>query len=157
MIGKRQWRVAGGRWPIEAVAIGQTPIGVRKSKVEGGFSLLELMISIFILIILLSVAIPTYQRSVQHARETVLKENLWQMRRAIDQYNADKGRLPQSIDDLVESKYLRERPIDPIEEKAEWDEIQGDDPNDPEGGQGLTDVKSLSDGSDAEGKAYRDY
>jgi general secretion pathway protein G len=157
VIGKRQWRVVRVRWPIKAGTLGRTRIGVRKSKVESGFSLLELMISIFILIILLSVAIPTYQRSVQHARETVLKENLWQMRRAIDQFNADKGRLPQSIDELVENKYLRERPIDPIEEKAEWDEIQGDDPNDPEGGQGVTDVKSLSDGSDAEGKAYRDY
>ena len=50
-----------------------------------GFSLLELMIAMFILIILLSVALPTYQRSVQHAKETVLKENLWQMRKAIDQ------------------------------------------------------------------------
>src|SRR5687767_2809460 len=53
---------------------------------QRGFSLLELMISMFILIILLSVAVPTYQRTVQHARETVLKENLWQMRKAIDQF-----------------------------------------------------------------------
>src|SRR5438132_755437 len=71
---------------------------------QKGFSLLELMISMFILIILLSVAIPAYQRTVQHARETVLKENLWQMKRAIDQYSTDKGKLPQSIDDLVKEK-----------------------------------------------------
>src|SRR5215210_2992125 len=81
-----------------------------KSKIQNakGFSLLELMIAMFIMIILLSVAFPTYQRTIQHARETVLKENLWQMRKAIDQYSADKGKLPQSIEDLVENKYLRE-------------------------------------------------
>lgn len=124
---------------------------------ERGFSLLELMIAMFILVILLSVAIPTYQRSVQHARETVLKENLWQMRRAIDQFSGDKGKLPSSVDDLVENKYLRERPMDPITEETEWDEIMGDDPNNPDGGQGMTDVKSLADGSDSDGKAYSEY
>ncbi|RIJ89740.1 MAG: hypothetical protein DCC44_11625, partial [Acidobacteria bacterium] len=84
----------------------------------GGFSLLELMIAMFILIILISVAIPTYQRSVQHAKETVLSENLWQMRRAIDQFYADKGHLPKSIDDLVTEKYLRDRPMDPVTEST---------------------------------------
>ena len=79
---------------------------------ERGFSLLELMIAMFILIILLSVALPAYQRSVQHARETVLKENLWQMRRSIDQYQADKVKLPQSLQDLVNEKYLREMPVE---------------------------------------------
>src|ERR1044072_7143877 len=67
---------------------------------QKGFSLLDLMISMFIIIILLSVALPAYQRTVQHAKETVLKENLWQMRRAIDQYTADKGKLPASLSDL---------------------------------------------------------
>ena len=122
-----------------------------------GFSLLELMIAMFILVILLSVAIPTYQRSVQHARETVLKENLWQMRRAIDQFSGDKGKLPQSVDDLVENKYLRERPVDPINESTEWEEVMGDDPNNPDEGQGMTDVKSLADGSDGDGKSYSEY
>jgi general secretion pathway protein G len=124
---------------------------------QGGFSLLELMIAMFILVILLSVAIPTYQRSVQHARETVLKENLWQMRRAIDQFAGDKGKLPRSVDDLVENKYLRERPIDPINESTEWEEIMGDDPNNPDGGQGMADVRSLADGSDGDGKSYSEY
>src|SRR5215213_3547344 len=90
-----------------------------KSRIEAGFSILELMIAMFILIILLSVALPAYQRTVQHAKETVLKENLWQMRRAIDQYGADKGKLPQSLDDLVTDKYLHEKPVDPITEKRE--------------------------------------
>jgi len=124
---------------------------------QAGFSLLEMMISMFILIILLSVAVPTYQRSVRHAKEVVLKENLWQMRRAIDQYSADKGKLPQSVEDLVESKYLREVPVDPITEKAEWDPVMGDDPNSTDNEQGMVDVKSLSEETDGDGKSYREY
>ena len=119
--------------------------------------MLELMIAMFIMIILLSIALPTYNRSVQHARETVLSENLWQMRRAIDQYRADKGRLPGSLEDLVSNEYLREMPIDPITQKTEWDEIMGEDPMSADAEQGLVDVKSLSDGKDTEGKEYKDY
>jgi general secretion pathway protein G len=130
-------------------------ITIRKK--QGGFSLLELMIAMFILIILLSIALPTYNRSVQHARETVLKENLWQMRRAIDQYNTDKGRLPESIQTLVEAQYLREMPTDPITEKAEWDEIMGEDPMSSEAQEGLKNVKSLADGKDMDGKDFKDY
>ena len=124
---------------------------------QKGFSLLELMIAMFILIILISVALPTYQRSVQHARETVLKENLWQMRRAIDQFSADKGKLPQSLDDLVKQKYLREMPIDPITEKAEWEEVRGEDASSPDAGEGLQDIKSLAEGEDSEGVAFNKY
>ena len=130
---------------------------IGKRRRQKGFSLLELMIAMFIMIILLSVAVPTYQRSVQHARETVLKENLWQMKRAIDQFTADKGHLPKSVDELVEGKYLHEKPFDPILEKDEWNEIQGDDPNSPDAEQGMTDVQSLAEGEDSNGVAYKDY
>ncbi len=122
-----------------------------------GFSLLELMIAMFIMIILLSVAVPTYQRSVRQARETVLKENLWQMRKAIDQYAADKGKLPRSLDDLVTANYLREKPVDPVLERAEWQEIQGDDPMSSDGEQGLKDIRSLAEGEDSSGTAYSSY
>ncbi len=115
------------------------------------------MIAMFIMIILLSVAVPTYQRSVQHARELVLKENLWQMRRAIDQYAADKGKLPKSIEDLVGAKYLHEKPIDPVRSEFEWDEVQGEDPNSQDAESGLKDVKSLAEGVDSEGVEYSKY
>jgi general secretion pathway protein G len=131
--------------------------GETRRKRERGFSLLELMIAMFIMIILISVALPTYQKSVQHARETVLSENLWQMRRSIDQFSADKGKLPQSVDELVEAKYLREKPIDPVTDKAEWDEIQGEDPNSPDGASGLVNVKSLAEGDDSDGKPFSKY
>ena len=130
-----------------------------KSKIQNalGFSLLELMIAMFILIILLSVAFPVYQRTVQHARETVLKQNLWEMRREIDRFTSDKGKLPKSVDELVEGKYVREKPRDPITEKDEWNEIQGEDPLSPDGAQGMVDVKSMAEGEDSDGKAYKDY
>ena len=128
-----------------------------KLKESKGFSLLELMISMFILIILLSVAIPTYNRGVQQARQTVLSENLWQMRRAIDQYRADKGKLPPSIEELVQTEYLRETPMDPTSDKAEWDEIKGEDSLSPDGEEGLVDVKSLTEGKDMDGKDYKEY
>ncbi len=115
------------------------------------------MIAMLIMIILISVAVPTYQRSVQHAKEIVLSENLWQMRRAIDQYSADKGKLPRSIDDLVREKYLREKPIDPITDNTEWDEVQGEDTSSPNADSGLKDVKSLAEGEDSDGKAYNKY
>ena len=141
--------------PHSAVRSQKAPQSALRS--QRGFSLLELMIAMFILIILLSVAVPTYQRTVQHARETVLKENLWQMRRAIDQYHSDKGKPPRSVEDLVTDKYLREVPVDPITEKAEWTEVAGEDPSSPNAEQGMKDVKSTSDGVDAEGKAYAEY
>jgi general secretion pathway protein G len=142
------------RLPTKDESVIQNP----KSKMERGFTLLELMITMFIIIILLSVALPTYQKSVQQARETVLKENLFQIRRAIDQYTADKGKLPQSLDDLVTSEYLREKPIDPVTEKAEWTEITGEDTNsNEEGAQGLKNVKSTAEGEDDEGKRYEEY
>ena len=128
-----------------------------KGKREKGFSLLELVIAMFVLVILISVAVPTYQRTVKQARETVLRENLWQMRRMIDQYSADKGRLPKSLEDLKESNYLREIPTDPITEESEWKQIQGEDINSPDGDQGLIDVKSEADGEDSEGKRYTEY
>ncbi len=131
---------------------------VIRKRNDAGFSLLELLIAMFILIILLSVALPTYQRSVQHAREVVLAENLFQMRRAIDQYTADKNRAPESIEDLVEAKYLREVPVDPVNlERREWDLVQGEDPASNDGEQGLVDVRSLAEGEDSEGKKYSEY
>ena len=99
------------------IVIGKRKTESGKRRAENGFSLLELLIAMFIIIILLAVALPTYQRSVQQARETVLSENLFQMRRMIDQYAADKGKLPQSLNDLVDAKYMREVPTDPITEK----------------------------------------
>ena len=128
-------------------------VRARTKRRQLGYSLLELMIAMFIIIILISVDEQSYQKTMQNARETVLKENLWQMRRAIDQYSADKGKPPQTVDDLVTAKYLRERPIDPMTEKDEWREVMETDSTSETAEAGMTDVKSTSDGVDSEGKA----
>src|SRR5215831_8946373 len=78
---------------------------------SAGFTLLELMIVISIIIILVSVALPQYQKTIMHARETMLRYDLDTMRKLIDQYAADKGKLPQSLDELVTSGYMREVPV----------------------------------------------
>ncbi|RIJ88985.1 MAG: hypothetical protein DCC44_12485, partial [Acidobacteria bacterium] len=70
---------------------------------------------------------------------------------------ADKGHLPKSIDDLVTEKYLRDRPMDPVTESTDWNEIQGDDPAAKEGETGLKDVKSTAEGTDSNGKEYSKY
>lgn len=109
-----------------------------------GFTLLELMIVMFIMVILVAVALPQYQRSVVHARESVLRDDLYKMRTLIDQYAADKGKLPQSLDDLVSANYMREIPVDPMTNERNWNVIIGEDPNSREGEQGVIDVHSNS-------------
>ena len=155
MHGKEALLVGGVSYAIKKIV--QSNIQKIRSGVERGFSLLELMIAMFILVILLSVALPTYQRSVQHAKETVLKENLWQIRKGIDQYASDKGKYPQTVNDLVEGKYLREMPVDPIYDKPEWKEVMGEDPLNPDAGEVLKDVKSMAEGTDSLGTAYDEY
>jgi general secretion pathway protein G len=122
-----------------------------------GFTLLELMIVISIIIILAVIVLPQYQRTVVVARESVLKDDLFQMRKMLDQYAADKGKLPQSLDDLVSEGYLREMPVDPMTEKREWNTTNGSDPNSTEGGQGITDVHSTSSDQSTEGTPYSEW
>lgn len=122
-----------------------------------GFTLLELMIVISILIILVSVALPQYQKVTMHARETMLRYDLDTMRKLIDQYSADKGKLPQSLDDLVSAGYMREVPKDPITDQKDWTIATGDDPYSSEGGSGVTDVHSSSSEVSTEGTPYSEW
>jgi general secretion pathway protein G len=122
-----------------------------------GFTLLELMIVISIIIILAAVALPQYQKTIMHARETVLRDDLFRMRSLIDQYSADKGKLPQSLDDLVSAGYMRETPTDPITEQKDWNIVTGDDPYSTEGGSGVIDIHSSSSETSTEGTPYSDW
>ena len=122
-----------------------------------GFTLLELMIVISIIIILAAVALPQYQKTLMHARETVLKDDLFKFRSLIDQYAADKGKLPQSLDDLVTAGYMREIPPDPITENKDWNLVTGEDPYSTEGGSGINDVHSSSPEVSISGTPYSEW
>ena len=126
-------------------------------RLPSGFTLLELMIVISIIIILAAVALPQYQKTIMHARETVLKDDLFKFRSIIDQYAADKGKLPQSLDDLVTAGYMRELPKDPITDTKDWNIVTGDDPYSTEGGTGVTDVHSSSSEVSTEGTPYSEW
>src|ERR1051326_5477812 len=127
-----------------------------RSKRHAGFTLLELMIVISIIIILAAITLPQYQKTIMHTREAVLRDDLRNMRSLIDQFAADKGHLPQSLDDLVSQGYMREVPLDPFTNQKDWAISTGEDPNSLNGEQGMTDVHSSSTETSSEGTPYRD-
>jgi general secretion pathway protein G len=94
---------------------------------ESGFTLLELMIVMVVIGLLAAIAIPAYTTNIRHAREAVLKEDLHVMRQAIDSYTVDKQKAPQSLDDLIQSGYLKVMPIDPFTHRSDtWMPVQED-------------------------------
>ncbi len=128
-----------------------------RARLSRGFTLMELVIAMTILVILIAAGVPAYQKIQLKARETVLKDDLRAMRRAIDMYAADKEKLPQSIEDLVEAGYLHDLPIDPLTGEADWNIEMGDDTVSRDGGQGMVDVRSSAAGEGTDGKPYSDY
>lgn len=118
-----------------------------------GFTLVELLVVLAILATLLAIAAPRYFQHVQRAKEAVLRENLATLREAIDQYHADKGAWPESLQALVDKRYLRAVPKDPITESTEtWIEVPP-----PEGEDGLYDVRSGAQGAGADGVPYVEW
>ena len=131
-------------------------IGVhrRSSAATPGFTLIELLVVLAIIGTLLMLAVPRYFSSIDHAKEAVLKENLYQMRDAIGKYYADKGKYPESVETLAAEKYLRKVPVDPITESAvTWVAVP---PEDPQKG-GVFDVKSGAQGKAQNGTAYGEW
>ena len=128
--------------------------GVRRRATRAGvraFTLIEMMVVLSIVALLLTLAVPRYFSSVDKSKEVVLKENLRLIRLSLDKFYADKGRYPENLDELVDSKYLRNVPVDPMtESNRNWILIPA-----PEADvRGVADVKSGAVGAGRDGKSY---
>jgi general secretion pathway protein G len=129
-----------------------------RRRADGGFTLIELMAVIMIIGILAGIALPNYKVSIIRSKETVLKENLVRLRSLLDQYNADKGEFPPSLEKLVEEGYLREIPRDPVSGSSEWELVyETPDPNNPGTTPGVKDVKSPSTAVSLAGTTYNEW
>jgi general secretion pathway protein G len=138
---------------------GRSSNWLRRAGTQAGFTLMELMIVMTLIVTLAGVGLSMYGNSVQRAKEATLKEDLFRMRDAIDQYYADKNKYPATLDALVSDKYLRAIPVDPFTSSAEtWQttmsELEaGNVATEP----GIYDVKSGSELSGMDGTPYANW
>ena len=132
---------------------------LRRSR-QRGFTLIELMVVVSIILILISTAIPMYQSSILRARESVLRQNLFTLRSVIDQYSMDKQKAPQSLQDLVDASYLKQLPMDPFTNRRDsWEPVQEEDVllSVDQTQPGITDVHSGAAGVGSDGVAYNQW
>jgi general secretion pathway protein G len=124
-----------------------------------GFTLIELMVVMVLIITLASIGLTVYGNSITRAKEATLKEDLFRMRDAIDQYYADKNKYPASLETLVEDKYMRAVPVDPFTSSADtWQTTMSEpEPGNPSAQPGVYDVKSGSDAVALDGSRYADW
>ena len=130
-----------------------------RAKTERGFTLIELLVVASILVVLAGIGLVQYKNAVVRSREGVLKTDLFNMRDAIDQYYADKGQYPGTLDELVSAGYVRKVPDDPFTmSNSSWQTIPSEpDPTNPSAAPGVYDVKSGSDATALDGTKYSDW
>ena len=162
MIGRTEPRAARGR-DVGAPAgdppfhhpITRLPTHPIPSR-ESGFTIIELLVVVSIIVILATMGMTQYRQSVIYSRESVLKEDLFRLRDAIDQYYADKGQYPGTLEALVSDGYVRKIPEDPFtKSNTSWQAVPAEpDPNNPTAEAGVFDVKSGSDATAIDGTKY---
>ena len=149
LTGRKNWNALGSR------------CATRRDSSRGGwgFTLLEMMIVVTIIMILLAIGGGRYERSIIRSKEAALKQDLFVMRQAIDQFTLDKESAPSSLEDLVSSQYLRGVPTDPITNRKDWQTLTEDVQLSPDQtGSGITDVHSSSEQvSPFEGTPYSSW
>lgn len=124
-----------------------------------GFTMIEILIVMSLIVILAAVGMTQYKNSITRAEEATLKENLFRMRDAMDQFYADKNKWPSDLSELVSEGYIREVPIDPMtKSKDTWQTKQAEaDPNNPASTGGIDDVHSGSERTALDGSRYSDW
>jgi len=145
------------------------PVKQRRNQ-QSGFTLIELIVVVTIIGILAAVAVSNVKYAQQKARESALRHDLFEMRKSIDDYYADKQKYPESLQTLQQEHYLRNVPKDPITGKADWEEVQNTpDPSDPNAvptdpaaatdnaAPGIYDVHSQATGNGLDGTPYRSW
>jgi general secretion pathway protein G len=140
--------------------IGKSGNRVIDRAIERGFTMIELLIVLTLVVILATMGMTQYRSSVTFSKESVLKADLFAMRDAIDQYYADKGQYPSTLDSLVTDGYMRRVPEDPFTKSSStWQTVPAEpDPNNPTAEAGVYDVKSGSDGTALDGTTkYSDW
>lgn len=125
---------------------------------EAGFTLLELITVVAVISILVSIALPNYRVAIMQSREAVLKEDLYRFRDLIDQYYADKGKYPASLEALIEDGYLKKMPLDPMTGQADWEPVPAEsDPDNPTETPGIQDIRSVSEQISMGGTPYNEW
>ena len=137
----------------------RTSASTRRQAGNAGFTLMEIMIVMALIVILAGVGLSFYGNSVTRSKEAVLKEDLFRMRDAIDQYYADKTKYPAGLEDLVSEGYIREVPRDPMtKSKDTWQTTPAEpDPNNPASSVGIFNVHSGSDATGLDGTRYSEW
>src|SRR6266850_8106241 len=154
-------RVSGFKFLVSGAEIRNAPAQRQRPlrrRSQLGFTLIELMIVVSIMTILISIAVPMYQRSILRSKEAVLRQNLDTLRHVIDAYTYDKRKAPQSLEDIVSAGYLKKIPTDPMTSQADWEPVMEEtlasiDQTEP----GINDVHSASQLASTEGTAYNTW
>lgn len=147
-----------------SILIGRAVWMRRRKPRTSGFSLIELLVVISVVVVLIAIAVPAYQRSIVHTRETALREDLFNIREAISRYGEENEEPPQSLDDLVSKGYLASLPIDPMTNSRQtWKPVSSQTSDDPVSAgeadtpSGVVDVHSGSDLVGSDGKPYSEW